>query len=396
MATKQSHTSFLQMGGSDGNNIEFGNVGNNIPTRSFRSGLESGADVLSLKEIQITTKNFSGEFAAKELRLTEGIHADIPKIAFRMSNDAKIFNSGFSGKVEGDNFIYSPWDARDDEDKDYILYANSGNFHDSGMRYIFMPDCPDEIYESNISSGDVSFSFLSAPKTREAYLRYSSTGELENSGTKFEVRFGYHPSAEKIFITGTSGNNTALISGESSGCFTGTYEKGTKICATDAIHTPPSGETGYAREFQVRIGADQYGQNRFFISKSGITGGCHLGGTFTGSGYDFEETPVIDVYKGFTYFFNQHHDSNLNEKIMFSYTSGGHHEGASSISGAYQLNDTPYCYNNYCSHDCPRESTLMIPFETGLSDKIYYYASGTAGVGGTGYLNVLTSGDGGS
>ena len=37
----------------------------------------------------------------------------------------------------------------------------------------------------------------------------------------------------------------------------------------------------------------------------------------------------------------------------------------------------------------------MIPIDTGASNKIYYYASGTAGIGGTGYLNVLVSGDGG-
>jgi hypothetical protein len=394
MAKRQSHTSFLQT--SVAGNIELGNIGNTVPTQAYQSGAQSGMSILNLKEVQITTKNFSGELKTNELNVTEDVVTDIPKLAYRLSNDACIFNSGFSGKIGSDCFIYSPWDAREDEGRDYILCANTGNFHDSGVRYIFMPDCPDEIYTSDISSGDTSFDFFSAPQTREAYSKYATTGELGNSGTKFEVRFGYHPNAEKIFITGVSGASTALISGESSGCFTGTYGKGTKICATDAIHSSPSGETGYAREFQVRIDAGQHSQDRFFISKSGITGGCHLGGTFTGSGYDFEETPVIDVYKGFTYYFNQHHDSNANQKIMFSYTSGGHHEGADNISGAYQLNDSPYCYRNYCTHDCPRESTLMIPFETGLGDKIYYYASGTAGVGGTGYLNVLTSGDGGN
>ena len=37
----------------------------------------------------------------------------------------------------------------------------------------------------------------------------------------------------------------------------------------------------------------------------------------------------------------------------------------------------------------------MVPIEMESGDKIYYYASGTAGIGGTGYLNVMVSGDGG-
>ena len=59
------------------------------------------------------------------------------------------------------------------------------------------------------------------------------------------------------------------------------------------------------------------------------------------------------------------------------------------------MRDVDYCFNNYCHYDCPDEQTFMIPIDTGASNKIYYYASGTAGIGGTGYLNVLVSGDGG-
>ena len=261
-----------------------------------------------------------------------------------------------------------------------------------------MPDKPESLYTySDIKSGDTNFHLDSLSNIKRGYNQFSFTGELANSGTKFELSFGYISDVEKIYITGTSGE-FALISGESSGCFTGNYTKGTKVCAVDAIQPPPTGETGYARQFQVKIDNDQYGQNRFFIANSGVTGGCHLGGTFTGSGYTFHETPVIDVYRGFTYYFNQHHASNASEAMMFSYTSGGHHEGAEAISGKYIVEhpNSQHCFNNYCNIHCPDEQTLMIPFETGLSDKIYYYASGTAGVGGTGYLNVLTSGDGGS
>jgi len=209
------------------------------------------------------------------------------------------------------------------------------------------------------------------------------------------MSIGYTSGVEKFYITGTSGDY-GFISGESSGCFTGDYKKGVRVCALGALHSSPSGETGYVRNFQVRIDNNAQGQSRFYLAGSGLTGGCHIGGTFTGDGYTFFETPVIDVYRGFTYYFNQHHSSNHHEYMMFSYTSGGHHEGADSISGKYEVEQagSQYCFNNYCNYHCPDEQTLMIPIEAGLGDKIYYYASGTAGVGGTGYLNVLTSGDG--
>jgi hypothetical protein len=326
-------------------------------------------------------------------------------------------NSGYK-HPQGDGIIYSPYVGY--PDYKYEMYAvtgiwprespfTSGTFreNDSGVRFVFCPNEPESfLFQSGINSGD---SFFYLPSKTPVYSdtgHFKKTEDLLGSkikshfhfasrepdyygtGKNFEVTFGVD-SDETVTVTGMTDNH-AFISGN----FTKDHPIGTRMVSINTLHLAPTGETGNAEIITTRISG-----GKFFMAGSGIQGGCYPGGTFTGAGFTFIETPVIDVYRGFKYLFNQHHGSNSNpdEWIMFSYTSGGHHNGGVPITGKYELDQggSLYCFNNYCHYHCPDEQTFMIPIDSGAGDKIYYYSSGTDGMGGTGYLNVMISGDGG-
>tara|TARA_Y100000361_G_scaffold151779_1_gene169873 strand:- start:570 stop:1772 length:1203 start_codon:yes stop_codon:yes gene_type:complete len=399
MAEKQVHNVFFNRDNSSrAEGVSFGFAtgdGGALTTGTGHRGFD-------FSKINIKTNQGSGFLDLGNATYITNVNEDRVTLAKTFGLKAKDHNSNFSGKKEGDNFIYYPWK---ENNKEYIFAVNKIDNENSDLRFVKTPVTPEGLYFESISSGDTFFKIDESSEIDRSYSSFDHyknipSGENAISGvsgsTKFEVGFGYNDDVEKVYITGLSGD-FALISGEGVDTFTGTYPKGTKVCATDGIHPPPTGETGYARMFQVLIQTGEAGQDRFFFAGSGLEGTCGPGGSFTGSGYTFFETPVIDVYRGYTYFFNQHHASNSNEYIMFSYTSGGHHNGGVPITGKYEIEQggSNYCFNNYCHYDCPDEQTFMIPIDTGASNKIYYYASGTAGIGGTGYLNVLVSGDGG-
>tara|TARA_Y100000004_G_scaffold144745_1_gene164954 strand:- start:426 stop:1628 length:1203 start_codon:yes stop_codon:yes gene_type:complete len=399
MAEKQVHNVFFKTDHSSrASQISFdlpSGDGVKLSTGTGHIGLLGGGVV------RIKTNQSSGVLDLG-VNTLENAKPDTTILGKTFSLKAADHNANFSGKKEVDNIIYFPWN---NESSDYYYGVYKVDNENSDLRYVKNIIPPEEINFSSISSGSKFFNLKSLGLINKSYnsfdhSSYIPSGQDGVSGvsgsTKFEVGFGYNDDVEKVYVTGLSGD-FALISGEGVDNFTGTYPKGTKVCATDGIHPPPTGETGYARMFQVLIQTGEAGQDRFFFAGSGLEGTCGPGGSFTGSGYTFFETPVIDVYRGYTYFFNQHHASNSNEYIMFSYTSGGHHNGGVPITGKYEIEQggSNYCFNNYCHYDCPDEQTFMIPIDTGASNKIYYYASGTAGIGGTGYLNVLVSGDGG-
>tara|TARA_B100000676_G_scaffold191059_1_gene187903 strand:+ start:6157 stop:7347 length:1191 start_codon:yes stop_codon:yes gene_type:complete len=366
---------------------------------------ESGSPV-GLEKVRIINKNESDSDNLIINRTSSDINFDSRTTTNQIVNFCKTYNSGFNGEIFGDAIIYYPGYSYDSS-YCYNLFAVTGNFSGqngttSKLRFYFSPEDPESfLVGSGISAGDNEVFF---PEMQKSILRkhfYYIEKEQEvfsdrydswvsGSGNYLDVKFGTN-NQETGTITGISGNHFLLENP-----ITKDVLHGDRIVSTNTLHTPPSGETGYAQNFQVRIDNNSDGNSRFYIAGSGVTGGCHLGGTFTGDGYTFFETPVIDVYRGFTYFFNQHHSTNHHEYMMFSYTSGGHHEGGSVITGKYKVDQggSNYCFNNYCSYHCPDEQTFMIPIDESSPDKIYYYASGTNHVGGTGYLNVITSGDG--
>lgn len=341
---------------------------------------------------------------------SEKIVVSNAQIRNSITGKAYISNSGYEGQVFG-NLIYSPYYR---QSHSYIIIAHSGTASDGSptgvpdgsgfVRYCCIPDEPETFLFDSFRSGEVE-SYAIRSGADSMFFRPSSmisnhasygefiSGANGTTGSQFELLIGLN-NEETVTVTGRSGN-FLLLTGE----VTGTYPKGERILSKNSLHLAPSGETGYAQKFQVRVATGIDGENKFFIAGSGVTGGCHLGGTFTGEGYTFYETPIINAYRGFTYYFNQHHSTNSSQYIMFSYTSGGHREGGEAITGDYEIEQggSNYCFNNYCHYHCPDEQTFMVPI-TGAAtgDKIYYYSSGADDVGGSGYLNIITSGDGGN
>ena len=386
----QYHTSFSKKKGSNWFFGGRGGSGQSLGTGSF------GGVLPTTSQINIKTKN---GLSVNQVDYTN--FKVLPRTTFYQLNSLAFDNnSGYTGITNRD-FIVSPYYR---EDHFYNFYVTSGENvsgfdSPSGLRFVFCPDEPETfLYPSGISSGD-SVIFLPkdgyyrnlTPKVVEHFLMGEMEEDVFGSGKNFELTVGIN-SDEILTVTGQSGDHLLL-----SGIASGYHPVGTRLVSRNTLHPAPTGETGYAQEFQVLIQNNGDGNSRFYVAGSGVTGGCHLGGTFTGSGYTFFETPVIDVYRGFNYYFNQHHASNHDEYIMFSYTSGGEHNAGERISGKYEVEQagSNFCFNNYCNYHCPDESTLMVPIEMESGDKIYYYASGTAGIGGTGYLNVMVSGDGG-
>ena len=333
-----------------------------------------------------------------------GISVDSFAVWKQMREFCKTYNAGFSGELLGPyNLIYYPYYR---EEQFYHLFAVTGKFPNvngttGDLRFIFCPDEPeswligsgidlgaDHIYFPDMEKSIIKKHFIIGEKEQENSDRYYSW--TSGSGNYLDMTLGVD-NDEYVTVTGVSGDHFLLQAGT-----TKSHSVANRMVSTNTLHPPPAGETGYAQSFQVYITENNDGDDRFYIAGSGVTGGCHLGGTFTGSGYTFFETPTIDVYRGATYFFNQHHSSNGHEYIMFSYTSGGHNNGGAAITGKYKVDQggSYYCFNNYCHYHCPDEQTFMVPIDESSPDKIYYYASGTAHMGGTGYLNVLTSGDG--
>lgn len=378
----QFHNNFVQRASGDPNTLHLGSHGS--PTGAGGSGVRE-VDTPSVVSIKSNKKNISVQRGNYN-----SLRVNPIKCLLGLTGMASENNTGYTGLVS-ESFIYP---TNFDENRFYNFQIESGASGDvsncpSGLRFVWTPDEPETyLNESGISSGD-SIIYLGE---RETNISKHFTNSLTESGENFEVAVGLN-NVETLTITGLSGSHLVI-----SGSASKSQELGARIVSTNTLHPAPTGETGYAQSFQILIQDNAGGDSKFYVAGSGVTGGCHLGGTFTGSGYTFFETPVIDVYRGFNYFFNQHHASNHDEHIMFSYTSGGAHNAGERISGKYEVEEanSNYCFNNYCNFHCPDETTFMIPIEMESGNKIYYYASGTAGVGGTGYLNVLTSGDGGN
>ena len=380
---------------------------NNVPAVTGASGYKSvGYSLVSIKN-KPTDKVRIGQS-------TSAHRVDILTTWNQLKELASTHNAGHID-IANNNFLYSPWYQRGNF---YNLFAVSGKFDNptGDLRFVFCPDDPESwLIGSGIEAGSKNIYFpemeRSIIKKHFLYRLIEKGGGGGSCGCENEGSEGYDDwlsgsgitgnlhimlginNDEQVTITGISGNHFLLKDPVSQA-----HPLATRMVSTNTLHPPPTGETGYHKHFQVHVTGNGNGDNRFYIAGSGITGGCYLGGTFTGSGYTFFETPVLDVYRGYKYFFNQHHETNHDHIIMFSYTSGGHREGGDAITGKYEVEQagSTYCFNNYCHYHCPDEQTLMIPIETGSGNKIFYYSSGEDGVGGTGYLNVLTSGDGGN
>ena len=351
-------------------------------------------------KVLITNKNpqtSCHENTVRIHRLNSSFQIEEVTVWSQMQSFCDAYNSGYSGKMNS-SVIHSPCYR---EGYDYIFNIFTGEFGDSEIRFVWCPEEPESwmigtgvnvgdksIYFPNIDRSILKKHFWNAQREQEDTDEYYSWSS--GSGYELNLTLGIN-NDENVTVTGISGDHFLLKNTTSKA-----HPLATRMVSTNTLHAPPSGETGFVQDFTVRIADNNDGDSRFYIAGSGVTGGCHLGGTFTGSGYTFFETPIIDVYRGFDYFFNQHHASNSDEYIMFSYTSGGHNNGGAAITGKYEVTQggSNYCFNNYCHYHCPDEQTFMIPIDS--PDKIYYYASGTSHVGGTGYLNVLTSGDGGN
>jgi len=361
-----------------------------------------GSGILNSESIKIINKNDTASDDFVVGALNSNFNVDPLSTWNQIRSFCKTYNSDYAGVTHtSDNLIFSPYFRKNHF---YNLFAVTGRFVNrdnttGNLRFVFCPDEPESwLISSGINSGSnmihfpdmersiIKKHFMLGEREQEDSDRWHSW--LSGSGNYFDLTIGVN-NDEYVNVSGISGDHFILKTGTNQ-----SHQVANRIVSTNTLHPPPSGETGDAQEFQVRIANNNDGDSRFYIAGSGVTGGCHLGGTFTGSGYSFFETPVIDVYRGFSYFFNQHHASNHNNYIMFSYTSGGHREGGTAITGKYAVEkaNSSFCFNNYCSFHCPDEQTFLIPIDA--SDKIYYYASGTSHVGGTGYLNVLTSGDG--
>lgn len=129
----------------------------------------------------------------------------------------------------------------------------------------------------------------------------------------------------------------------------------------------PSGPETIVGLFKIRVMSN--GTNlRFFISRDG-------GG--------YEESPVIDLYKGFNYSFDQSDSTNAGRVFRFSQFS----DGGKTVSNPQGLT-----YSSGYAYSGTEGSNGRIIFSVPLDapDKLYYFSPTTDNLGGSSQVNIKT------